>query len=94
MANWCANNWKFSFNTYHLWCLEIGQRHGIHRGEFKLFFFSNAFINYNAFSCVQLVPESDAVKFFETIDMDKIYKKNGLIEGFFNRPVIITGKFE
>lgn len=44
--------------------------------------------------CKQLVPESDAVKFFKSIDMDKIYKKNGLIEGFFNRPITITGKFE
>lgn len=52
---------------------------------------SNVFMIYYGLFSVQLVPESDAVKFFESIDMDKIDKKNGLIEGFFNRPVIITG---
>lgn len=38
------------------------------------------------------MPESGAVKFFQSIDLDKIYKKDGQIEGFYDVPVAITGK--
>lgn len=38
------------------------------------------------------MPESDAVKFFQSIDLDKVYKKDGKIEGFYDVPVAITGK--
>lgn len=41
---------------------------------------------------VQLVPENGAIKFFDSIDMDKVYKKDGQIEGFYDVPVTITGK--
>lgn len=40
------------------------------------------------------MPENGAIKFFESIDMDKIYKKDGKIEGFYDFPVAITGKFQ
>lgn len=39
----------------------------------------------------QLVPEAGAVKLFGSVDLDKIYKKDGVIEGFYDMPVIITG---
>lgn len=42
---------------------------------------------------MQLVPENGAIKFFDSIDMDKVYKKDGKIEGFFDVPVTITGKW-
>lgn len=41
---------------------------------------------------MQLVPENGAIKFFDSIDMDKVYKKDGKIEGFYDVPVTITGK--
>lgn len=42
---------------------------------------------------MQLVPENGAIKFFDSIDMDKVYKKDGNIEGFYDVPVTITGKW-
>lgn len=40
------------------------------------------------------MPESGAVKFFQSIDLDKVYKKDGKIEGFYDVPVAITGKHD
>lgn len=40
------------------------------------------------------MPESGAIKFFESIDMDKLYKKDGKIEGFYDVPISITGKLK
>lgn len=42
---------------------------------------------------VQLVPEADVVKFFGSIDLDRIYKKDGIIEGFYDTPLTITGSY-
>lgn len=38
-----------------------------------------------------MVPEADSVKFFGSTDLDHIYKKDGLIEGFADVPMSITG---
>lgn len=41
---------------------------------------------------LQLVPEGNIVKFFGSVDMDKILlKKDGVIEGFYDVPLSITG---
>lgn len=44
--------------------------------------------------CRQLVPENGAIKFFQSIDLDKVYKKDGKIEGFYDVPVAITGSYQ
>lgn len=38
----------------------------------------------------QLVPEANIVKFFDSIDMDRVYKKDGKIEGFLDIPIEIS----
>lgn len=41
---------------------------------------------------LELVPEADSIKFFGITDLDRIYKKDGVIEGFADVPMSITGK--
>ncbi|XP_031616835.1 uncharacterized protein LOC116336824 [Contarinia nasturtii] len=41
---------------------------------------------------LELVPESGAIKFFQSIDLDKVTKKDGKIEGFYDIPVTVTGE--
>lgn len=38
-----------------------------------------------------MVPEADSIKFYGSTDLDRIYKKDGLIEGFADVPLTITG---
>lgn len=38
-----------------------------------------------------MVPEADSIKFFGSADLDRIYKKDGIIEGFSDIPLTITG---
>lgn len=40
---------------------------------------------------IELVPEAETVKFYGTTDLDRIYKKDGIIEGFSDVPMKITG---
>ncbi|XP_055700330.1 uncharacterized protein LOC129800008 [Phlebotomus papatasi] len=40
---------------------------------------------------MELVPEADTVKFFGNTDLDRIYKRDGQLEGFTDVPVTITG---
>lgn len=42
---------------------------------------------------LELVPEADSIKFYGITDLDRVYKKDGLIEGFSDVPVTITGSF-
>lgn len=37
------------------------------------------------------MPEADSIKFFGSTDLDRIYKKDGIIEGFSDVPLTITG---
>lgn len=39
---------------------------------------------------LELVPEADSVKFYGETDLDRIYKKDGIIEGFADMPVTVT----
>lgn len=38
---------------------------------------------------IKLVPEMKMIKFFGSIDLNKIYKKDGLIESFRESPAVI-----
>ncbi|XP_059622166.1 uncharacterized protein LOC132265464 [Phlebotomus argentipes] len=40
---------------------------------------------------MELVPEADTVKFFGNTDLDRVYKKDGLLEGFTDVPLTISG---
>lgn len=40
---------------------------------------------------LELVPEADTIKFFGITDLDRICKKDGILEGFSDVPVTITG---
>lgn len=40
---------------------------------------------------LELVPEANAVEFFGITDLDRIYKKDGVLEGFADVPMTITG---
>lgn len=42
---------------------------------------------------LELVPEAESIKFFGIADLDRVYKKDGIIEGFTDVPVTITGMF-
>lgn len=42
---------------------------------------------------LELVPEADTIKFFGVTDLDRIYKKDGILNGFDEVPVTITGEF-
>lgn len=41
---------------------------------------------------MELVPEAETVKFYGETDLDRVYKRDGLIEGFDEIPVTITGE--
>ena len=43
---------------------------------------------------LELVPEMESIKFFGSTDLDRIYKKDGIIEGFSDVPMTITGNFK
>lgn len=40
---------------------------------------------------MEMVPEAETIKFFGVTDFDRIYKKDGVIEGFADVPMNITG---
>lgn len=40
---------------------------------------------------MELVPEADTIKFYGETDLDRVYKRDGRIEGFADVPVTITG---
>lgn len=40
---------------------------------------------------IELIPEEEIIKFFGTTDLDRIYKRDGNIEGFIDEPVEIIG---
>ncbi|KAE8738743.1 hypothetical protein FOCC_FOCC015753 [Frankliniella occidentalis] len=40
---------------------------------------------------LELVPEASLIKFFGAIDLDKIYKRDGKLEGFHDAPLELTG---
>lgn len=42
---------------------------------------------------IKLVPEMKTIKFYGSIDFNKIYKKDGLIESFRDSPAVIEGEF-
>lgn len=42
---------------------------------------------------LELVPEADSIKFYGITDLDRVYKKDGMLEGFSDVPVTITGRF-
>lgn len=41
---------------------------------------------------LELVPEEYAIKFFGNADLDHVYKRDGLIEGFENEPIDIMSQ--
>lgn len=41
---------------------------------------------------LELVPEAYAIKFFGTTDLDNVYKRDGLIEGYDNEPIDISAE--
>lgn len=43
---------------------------------------------------LELVPEANTIEFFGITDLDRIYKKDGLVEGFADVPMTITGKYK
>ena len=43
---------------------------------------------------LELVPEADSIKFYGVTDLDRVYKKDGIIEGFSDVPITITGRFK
>lgn len=40
---------------------------------------------------MEMVPEAETIKFFGDTDFDRLYKKDGIIEGFADVPMNITG---
>lgn len=42
---------------------------------------------------LELVPEAETVKFYGETDLDRVYKRDGLLEGFQDEPVTVTGKY-
>lgn len=40
---------------------------------------------------MEMVPEAETIKFFGITDFDRLYKKDGVIEGFADVPMKITG---
>lgn len=40
---------------------------------------------------MEMVPEAETVKFFGVTDFDRLYKKDGIIEGFADVPMNIAG---
>lgn len=40
---------------------------------------------------LELVPEAETVKFYGETDLDRVYKRDGMLEGFQDEPVSITG---
>lgn len=46
----------------------------------------------NGLENMELINTAETVKFFGSIDFDRLYKKNGKLEGFYDEPVTITGK--
>lgn len=40
---------------------------------------------------LELIPEENTIKFFGTADLDRIYKRDGIIEGFADIPISISG---
>lgn len=40
---------------------------------------------------MEMVPEAETIKFFGVTDFDRLYKKDGVIEGFADVPMNITG---
>ncbi|KAJ8977864.1 hypothetical protein NQ317_004772 [Molorchus minor] len=41
---------------------------------------------------IELVPNAEAIKFFGNVDLDHIYKRDGILEGYEERPVVITSE--
>ncbi|CAD7091907.1 unnamed protein product [Hermetia illucens] len=41
---------------------------------------------------LELIENEDSVKFFGTADLDRIYKRDGALEGFMDQPVSISGE--
>lgn len=41
---------------------------------------------------IQIVPEANVLKFFGSTDLDRVYKKDGIIEGFYNHPLAVSGE--
>lgn len=42
---------------------------------------------------MEMVPEAETIKFFGVTDFDRLIKKDGVIEGFADAPMNITGSF-
>lgn len=40
---------------------------------------------------LELVPEAETIKFYGETDLDRVYKRDGMLEGFQDEPVSITG---
>lgn len=41
---------------------------------------------------IKLIPELKTIKFYGSADFNKVYKKDGLIEGFKDTPTLIEGR--
>lgn len=40
---------------------------------------------------LELVPEAESIKFFGVTDLDRVYKRDGMLEGFSDVPMVVTG---
>lgn len=40
---------------------------------------------------IKLIPELKTIKFYGTTDFNRVYKKDGLVEGFRDSPVEVNG---
>lgn len=47
---------------------------------------------YKGMENIELIQGEETVKFFGNIDFDRVYKRDGKLEGFHDEPMEITGK--
>ncbi|XP_058450645.1 beta-sarcoglycan [Malaya genurostris] len=49
---------------------------------------------YKGMENIEVIQSEEAVKFFGNIDFDRVYKRDGKLEGFYDEPMEITGENE
>ncbi|KFB37420.1 AGAP001996-PA-like protein [Anopheles sinensis] len=46
---------------------------------------------YRGMESIELIQDADTIKFYGDIDFDRVYKKDGLLESFYEDPLEVTG---
>ncbi|XP_058057398.1 uncharacterized protein LOC131208615 [Anopheles bellator] len=46
---------------------------------------------YRGMENIELIQDAETIKFYGNIDFDRVYKKDGLLESFYDEPLEITG---